>query len=215
MFAGNGESRPLFTIHEDVITQRSKLLRTARQQKKNWKKSKASMLKDEDPQVFSAYLHTVYFGVVSLKNRTAEDAAGNATGNASRNKEVARFLIDLYLLADKLLDSVTANMVIDEILSFFDRNIGPLSGVTPHVYASTADGSPLRMLVRNFYIHEVNRSWPTSAGEWDLPTEFLQDFALEICRLQQENPRGIIEVIFEDHLVNRREGHYHQKVDQQ
>jgi hypothetical protein len=203
MFAGNGESRRLFTIHEDVITQRSKLLRTARQQKKNWKKSKASMLKDEDPQVFSAYLHTVYFGVVSLKNRIAEDA------------EVARFLVDLYLLADKLLDPVTANMVIDEILSFFDRNIGPLSGVTPHVYASTADGSPLRMLVRDFYIHEVNRSWPTSAGEWDLPTEFLQDFALEICRLQQENPRGTIEVIFEDHLVNRREGHYHQKVDQQ
>jgi hypothetical protein len=146
MFAGNGESRPLFTIHEDVITQRSKLLRTARQQKKNWKKSKASMLKDEDPQVFSAYLHTVYFGVVSLKNRIAEDA------------EVARFLVDLYLLADKLLDPVTANMVIDEILSFFDRNIGPLSGVTPHVYASTADGSLLRMLVRDFYIHEVGRS---------------------------------------------------------
>jgi hypothetical protein len=163
MFAGNGESRRLFTIHEDVITQRSKLLRTARQQKKNWKKSKAIMLKDEDPQVFSAYLHTVYFGVVSLKNRTAEDAAGNATRIASRNKEVARFLIDLYLLADKLLDSVTANMAI-EILSFFDRNIGPLSGVTPYVYASTADGSPLRMLVRDFYIHEVNRSWPTSAG---------------------------------------------------
>jgi hypothetical protein len=199
-----------------VITQRSKLLRTARHQSKNWKKNKAEMLKDEDPQVFSAYLHTVYFGVVSLMDRIEEDAAGDGAENTSRDEKVARFLVELYLLADKLLDPVTANMVIDEIISFFNRNIGPLAIITTRVYASTADGSPLRMLVRDFFIHQVHRTWPTHARDWGLPlpAEFFQDFAAGVCRLQQENPKEIIEVVFQDYPVNRPEGHYHQKVDQ-
>jgi hypothetical protein len=55
-----GESQRLFTLNEDVFTQRSKFLRNAREQAKRWwRRNKAKVLADEDPELFAAYVNTV------------------------------------------------------------------------------------------------------------------------------------------------------------
>jgi hypothetical protein len=132
----------------------------------------------------------------------------------AKRARTARFLVYLYLLAaDKLLDSVTANLIIDVLTGYLD-DTELLFAITPHVYASTTPGSRLRMLVRDFFIHEMCGLWAEDAQARGLPYNFLQDFAVEICRLQNSNYKKTVEDVFEDYPEIREDGHYHLKVDQ-
>jgi hypothetical protein len=209
-----GKSQRLFTLDENVFTQRSKFLRNGREQSKRWwRRNKAKMLADEDPEVFSSYVNTVCFGVGSLEKRIRPDTvadSGFATDDDDEYYEhldvkqvkTARFLIDLYLLAaDRLLDPVTANLVIDVLDGCLDNDESGaelLLAITPHIYTSTTNGSPLRMLVRDRFIHTICHSWAEDAQVRGLPYELLQDFAIEIARLQGWN-----------YLERRQKGYYH------
>jgi hypothetical protein len=140
VFVGKGESQWLFTIYEEVVTQRSKLFRVARQQNnRRWQYNKARMLVDEDPQVFSSYLHAVYFGLESSTEHYKD-----------KDAKIVKFLTDLHLLADKLRDPTTANLVMDELLDVVDRSEEVVAGIAVRVYTSAKSDSPLRRLVRDF-----------------------------------------------------------------
>lgn len=120
------------------------------------------------------------------------------------------FLIDLYLLADKLIDPTTANFVIDALINVV--NIQPKPGVVTRVYSSTADGNHLRKHLRDLYLHASNLSWLQSREKaaWGLPHEFVQGLMIEICRLHQGRP---VKTRLRINPVNQK-GHYHQKVQQ-
>jgi hypothetical protein len=140
VFVGKGDSQWLFTIYEDVVTQRSKLFRVTRQQNDRWwQYNKGRMLVDEDPQVFSAYLHAVYFGLEPSSEHSKE-----------KDAKKARFLTDLHLLADKLRDPTTANLAMDELLDVIDRSEEVVAGFAVRVYTAAKSDSPLRRLVRDF-----------------------------------------------------------------
>jgi hypothetical protein len=140
----------MFAVHE-TVAERSEFLRLGMQKRWNLKDEVQITLVDEDPHLFSIYLHTVYFGVEHLKKQIAPE------DDASRNTfiaENAKFLIDLYVPADKLLDPVTTDLVIDELISILYDVNNPdgkvSSAITIHVNASTTDvSSPLRNLVRD------------------------------------------------------------------
>jgi hypothetical protein len=225
-----GESQRIFTLNEDTFTQRSKFLRNAREQAKRWwRRNKANLLADEDPEMFAAYVHTVCFGVDDLKKRIESDRVVDrgfrrtSTDDEDKTEKhldakktkTARFLVDLWLLsANKLLDPGTSNLVIDVLAAALDDvelDVGVLFAITPHVYASTAAGSRLRMLVRDVFMHDMwASSWAEDAQASGMPYELLQDYAIEICRLQTNNDsEGRIERVFDDFLEYRREGYYH------
>lgn len=217
-----GESRRLFTLNEDLFTQRSKFLRNGREQSKRWwRRNKAKMLADQDPEIFAAYVHVVCFGVDSLKKQINTDTLVDSgflkvTKHLDpKQDKTATFLVDLYLLAaDKLLDPVTANLVID-MLGDYLCDGEYLFALTAHIYASTADGSPLRMLVRDTFIHDMCMSWAEDAQAHGLPYELLQDFAVEIFRIKcRDDPQGSTERVFKEYLEDREQGYYHLKVDQ-
>jgi hypothetical protein len=203
-----GASQQRFVVHEEIVIKRSRFIRLARQRRWN-KKNTGKMMADERPELFSAYLHCLYFGVESLKKRMMPEDDAISTGDA-------KFLTDLYILADKLLDPVTVNLVIDELVTLLDSDFDDKlsSAVTIHVYASTADGSPLRRLVRDDHIHEATCTWPLNAREQGLPYAFLQNVLVETFRLESENPKGIVEDVFQNSPADRERNHYHQSIEQ-
>jgi hypothetical protein len=149
MLVGKGESQQMFAVHE-TVAERSKFFRLRMQKRWNAKDEAQITLVDEDPHLFSVYLHTVYFGAEHLEKQIAPGDDASSTDVT----ENAKFLIDLYVLADRLLDPVTADLVIEELISILydvdDLDGKVSSAIAIHVNASTKDGSsPLRNLVRD------------------------------------------------------------------
>jgi hypothetical protein len=121
-----------------------------------------------------------------------------------------RVLIKLYVLADKLLDPHTANLVIDELIAFADA-LGslPQPYSTKIVYERTPTGSPLALFC-DWYIHEGYYTWDDQT-DFGLPVEFLQDLLIATGRIQTEHRNEIIDEVFRTKAINRPAGHYHQK----
>ena len=224
VLVGTGPSRQHFTVHHELITQRSEFFRAARSAR--WtKRKKATKLVDDKPHIFSAYLNCLYLGAgFMIKQPKTDNIEGSAAEveeakkiTKAKDQETLEFFVELYLLADKLLDPGTANLVIDELISFVDTLswVSDNSSIT-HVYDHTVDGNPLRQLLVDYHIHEATRKWPkkVSKAAWKPPLEFLQDVLIENGRLQAENPRGVIERVFRSVVTSRPKDHYHQKVEQ-
>jgi hypothetical protein len=107
-------------------------------------------------------------------------------------------LIKLYLLADRLRDLETVNMIVDEIIDYRDvvtkltygrvTSVNPGGGPTTIAYASTKEGNPLRELLRDFAVTISRRPELKRLQKTGYPIEFFQDVALEKLgeRLQGE-----------------------------
>jgi len=211
-----------FTVYHDIATKRSDFFRVARSSRWTDPK-KPTELVDDQPSVFHAYLHCLYFDEkVFLGRKTEAHAADNSNGNSSSSSssqvgETMRFVLDLYIIADKLLDPTTANIVMDKIIRQLAKKHWTLDHTTVgHVYASTADGSLLRNVVRDWYIQDLkkNRMGGVPKKEWGLPHEFLQDLLIETARLINARPRESVGTTFGDLMSDRKKGYYHLKVVQ-
>ena len=189
------------------------------------KRKKATKLVDDKPHIFSAYLNCLYLGAgFMIKQPKTDNIEGSAAEveeakkiTKAKDQETLEFFVELYLLADKLLDPGTANLVIDELISFVDTLswVSDNSSIT-HVYDHTVDGNPLRQLLVDYHIHEATPDWfnKDSKATSQPPLEFLQDIIIENGRLQAENPQGVIERVFRNYATSRPKDHYHQKVEQ-
>ncbi|GAB7334044.1 hypothetical protein MBLNU13_g06133t2 [Cladosporium sp. NU13] len=128
----------------------------------------------------------------------------------------SKFLVDLYLLADKLIDPVTANLVIDKLIRVSEtRNEYPGPRLISYVYGSTTTGSPLRRLCRDWYLFTVDESWVDTLHHDSYPHAFMKDLVYETYDLQCNNQRKQVHKIFAaEKLADRRTmKYYHQKVD--
>jgi hypothetical protein len=181
-----------FTIYTNVITGQSGVL------------GKVPVdLSGEDPELFQAYLNCVYFGAETIEQWADELQAlvgsdePTESVEARREKELAADvlftkLIQLYLLAERLVDLKTVNIVTSEIIRFSDaiRAI-PTQISISLAYAATAVGSPLRRLLRDFWIYDgavTSREHIRAAG---FPVECLQDIAVAMLRIAHEGNPGV------------------------
>jgi hypothetical protein len=194
-----------FTIYTNVFTGRSGVLAALHRAGPDEQKKPANF-KREDPELFQAYLNCVYFGPETVEqwaDASEAEITAKPEGNTKDEKRIIREekqavadlvfekLIRLYLLAERLIDFKTANMVIAEII----RASGlfgciPTQGPISLAYASTVKGSPLRNLLRDYWICEsasthTNHERIRAAG---FPLECLQDIAIEMLRMSGEVP---------------------------
>jgi len=120
--------------------------------------------------------------LIGSANCESEDEDDSVrTESYDEHIESVRFLVDVYLIADKLLDPISANLVIDYLIDFVGSRKWTTDQATiSHVYASTATGNPLRKLVLDWWLREVDQTWTRDyhRTEWGLPLEFLQDFII-------------------------------------
>lgn len=127
---------------------------------------------------------------------------------------VEKFLIDLYLLADKLIDPISANLVIDRLISLFEKQDEYLTkGIVEHVYGSTTEASPLRKLVRDYsMIDELTlpMNFESDRGT-KFPYDFIRDILLQLLAINRENPdESVRKVYCRKSLQSNR---YHQAID--
>jgi hypothetical protein len=180
-----------FTVYHDIATQRSRFFRAARSNR--WTDpTKPTELVDDEPSIFHAYLHCLYFDEKAFlgKKTGAEVADNDKTNdkNSSQVGETMRFVFDVYMLADKLLDPTTANVVMEKLVRHSAKHSCTLDNDTiTYLYASTADGSPLRKVIRDGAIQDLKSGWTgyVPKQEWDLPYEFLQDPSLRLLALSR------------------------------
>lgn len=185
IFVGKGHSQRLFTVYADVTTQRSKFLRVARQQcNRWWQYNKDRMLVDEDPQVFSAYLHTVYFGMESFKQRMESNNPNSS--RKEKDTKAAVFLTDLHLLAEKLRDAITANLVVDELVNMIDNNEEVVREIAAQIYLSANRDSPLRRLLLDIDAYNQQRIWAEEEGGEvsGLTYDAVEDVAVDLSRME-------------------------------
>jgi len=105
------------------------------------------------------------------------------------NKSEFSSLIRLYVLADKLCDLRTANMVIDRFVSYSDKaETIPGPGDVELSYNSTASGSPLRKVLCDYFLHEIrDDDLNTMAKTNELPRDFLQDVVVGYLEIKHTN----------------------------
>ena len=99
-----------------------------------------------------------------LKKHREQATTAHRVYSDSRFKE----LVDLYVLADILVDPTTMNIAIDEIRRFSKTfHDEPSAKVITHAFRFTSEGDGLRMLFADYFVYGSSRI-PSN----DLPKEF-------------------------------------------
>ena len=154
----------------------------------------------------NATAETIEDEVSSINFNTSYDEENDSVGNA-----MTRVLIKLYMLADKLIDLHTANLVIDELVRHVDGlTFMPGAYFIRIVYQCTPRSGPLRALFRDWYIHEGDYTWD-DWEDFNVPVEFLQDLISETGQIHNENCDRTIDKVFRTKAISRPIDHYHQK----
>lgn len=95
--------------------------------------------------------------------------------------------MDVYILADKLGDLHSANLIIDEIVHVSNKAQdlpGPPASVS-HALSATPENSPLRRLLVDYYVHEIDDS-DFGALFHKISPETLFAIAKELKRLKRK-----------------------------
>lgn len=199
VLTGEKPNQKCFTVHRQPFIERSKFLEAATSSRWASSTKKPVDLTDHEPEAFASYMQCVYHGSVVVPELP---------------KHAGRFclegLVTLYLLADKLNDFITTNLVTDEIIRMSEelREIPNMACVTL-AFNSTVVGSPLRRLCRDYYAHEAAVGVLESIEEGMLPFNFVKFVLLEMERLARSKV-GCMRL----KCVNREECHYHQHDDE-
>lgn len=92
-------------------------------------------------------------------NRHLADREKNETPYMTACESHYHDLVRLYVLADRLHDLTTANLVMDEFLhATFSVEYNPSDVVVNSVYKSTTHGNPLRRLLRDICVHDTHKA---------------------------------------------------------
>ena len=122
--------------------------------------------------------------------------------------------VDLYLLADRLRDVETANLVMDALIHFREKHNKIFDTDTIcRVYDSTAHGNPLRKLMRDECVYETNSAAYMCLHVEPRHPEFFRDVMVEFLRLRDVNLTKKIEDVYQLHDKHSRnidKCHYHQ-----
>lgn len=171
-----------FTLRADDFLPRSKYLAACHARWLSQDQRRPVVLKKENPRLFQKYLDCVLSGsnTVEQWEKTSDGSHGmDDWVSLEAEDAVLDELISLCLLAIRLEDYHTANAVIDEIVRF--NRLSDYServNATKLAYESTRKGHPLRLLMRDWWIHEQCEL------KYDLLTcreyhpEFVQDVAV-------------------------------------
>lgn len=181
-----------FTLHTSVFVAQSGFLAAVRKPEWNAQDPETPVdLTDEDPDLFHAYMNYVYSGFETVEHWVDEFELSVQPETSANDKQTARFtkLIRFYLLCVKLIDFKAANMAIDEIIRFsgLARVVPPLAA-TSLAYSSTAEGAPLRALVRDYWMYESGNVERRALSAEDFPVECLQDVILAALDRLDELP---------------------------
>jgi hypothetical protein len=180
---GYPPEQQIFTVPRNLLVRRSDFFKAVRSPRWMWETSHSSLkpvdLREEYPDTFTSYLHCVFFDSVAP--------------NARMEGKIQCYddLIELYTLADTLLDSTTADLVIDKIISsVHEQLLLPGMDDIKLIYATTVEGSPLRRLMVDYCVYSEARRLPREKAEY--PHEYLQEVVEKFMALKGEPIQDVV-----------------------
>jgi hypothetical protein len=218
VLVGTAPEQKLFTVHRDIATKRSGFFRAAKSGR--WTQTKPTDLHEHDPDTFNRYLHCLYrnalpdilLPIISDEEQETYSFEEFVANEKHRTDCKFGYLIDLYVLADSLIDPFTANMAITEIRRFgLKDSCSPGAKVVDRVFRSTREGDGLRNLLADCYIYN-----PYVQFDSDFPKAFL---LLVLQRFQHEKIKET--VTFDEETIEELQsdslytiGQHFQKLEQ-
>ncbi|KAK4948940.1 hypothetical protein LTR10_012313 [Elasticomyces elasticus] len=138
-----------FALHESIVRPASDFVNMALS--RDWKEAHERIipLSEDEPETFTIYQTWLYTHIVDA----------HALKSSTNSCDVYQRLFKCYILAEKLLDAVFKDCVMDAILNtlqanpLFDANLSNL------VYENTPEGSPLRRVLCEIYVWCATERW--------------------------------------------------------
>ncbi|KAK5717561.1 hypothetical protein LTR17_016004 [Elasticomyces elasticus] len=162
-----GPSKKEFVVHKDIITRRSPFFKAATSAR--WNGTRPIELPDDKPKVFAEYLHCLYVGELQLDQNV----------DPENPKLTLHLACDVFVVADKLGDLTSMNLIIDAIVAWSDMvSYVPRVSDACYAYGVTTHGSQLRRLFVEYYMREAMISHVDTTTETGI-TEFYGDVIKE------------------------------------
>ena len=205
VIVGDGERKRSFTVHTSIVTARSTFFTAALAER--WSTPNSNIeLTEDDPDIFDLYLRCTY-------TNDAVSFADGPMSHTSDEKEVDRvllLLVQMYILADKLGDCASANLVVD---AFIDLLFAGGEVPAPECVRYVWDHTPCRSSLRKLMAH----NWAYRAGLGDteremtglLPHEFLLEVLKEKCLVQDGRKEWTVQMAFSGSFMEQK-WRYHQ-----
>lgn len=201
VLVGRGSTQQKFKLRFETFVPRSELFRDAHHSKwnkdsRNWTGlDEPVILPNDCPHVFVDYARWVYLGAFPF------DVHPQAS------EDVCSRLVKLYLMADKLGDDKTANVMIDEIFVAGQNGLETYQHeqhLINDVYSSTKPGNHLRalftdMMVYGGYIDQ----WPNESPS-GYHHEFNQDILTKLMRIKSSNRESTVEQAFDPGVLQTK-----------
>lgn len=209
-----------FFVWGNALQESSRFFRAARSGR--WTSADTLTVVEEDVELFEKFLLAVHDWkefegdtdkAIAASKLHPTDGDEVSPEKCRKREETFENLVGVYILADKHEALAAANRVIDEIIRFsHETNLLPHFEAVDQAYEMSLEGSRLRMLFRDIYVHESSRSSLEALVRNDVHPDFTANVALEYCRLRREHPNGHINKWFNQAVSGRPQGHYHQEL---
>ncbi|KAK5717564.1 hypothetical protein LTR17_016007 [Elasticomyces elasticus] len=188
-----GASKKEFSVYRDATTSRSPFFKAAVADRWNVTGLDIAIeLPDDKPEVFSNYLQCLYFDTVRHDGVSA------------------RAFCEVYILADKLGDLLSANLVITGFIKWSTAiHKIPGSSVARYVFANTPAGSQLRRMIVDYIVQEATDKMFSDvalSGDVELCSALLMEFR----KLRVENTTRSVSEVFKQLVSDRPKCYYHQ-----
>ncbi|KAF2803317.1 uncharacterized protein BDZ99DRAFT_576220 [Mytilinidion resinicola] len=166
---GQDDRKEVFSVHDTPLRSHSKFFANAL--KGPWKESKERLVKlpEDDPELFSIYMHYIYCGTLAI-------LAENMEADIKEFCNQFATLAHLYVFAEKIQDTACKNNVIDAMLaSVRVKNKLPPTRIVCIIYSGTAGPCSARKLLVDLCARWAKESYYKNPRQDKLPADFLVD----------------------------------------
>lgn len=209
-----------FEVRGNSLEENAHFFRAARSGR--WTEADVPTVLEEDVDYFRAYLLARFYWSDFQEdlNDAVAESKGHPTDGDKVPPEVRRgreeafeYLIGVYILADQYGDFEVANLAIDAIIDFSKQtDLLPHLGAINQAYDSTPEGSPLRLLLRDLFIHEALPGVFEANVRGGAHPDFCADTTIEWCNLKFKHMDGTIKKWFQQPVAGKPDGYYHQQL---
>lgn len=206
VIVGKGAQSRLFVLHKTIMLSRSPFFEVATSARWRTASSGPVALPDEHADIFELYLQFAYEGRVAYIHEEP------GTWDDAKTEEAFTHMVTIYILADKLGDILTANLIIDELISIVEATkLLPSPRVEKLVYKRTSASSPLRRLLVLYLVHEVDlQTYLTMERVANMPSELVRDIMLEFGQLGKTESFALVDSVFHQLVRDRPKCYFHQ-----